>query len=233
VLKQLLRSAAVQALTARTVGAYLAFALRTTRWRVVGETHLAGPIAGLPVIASFWHDRLPLIPAVWPIMQRKGARGTPHVLISKHRDGRFIAAVVRRFGVSVVHGSSSKNNSARDMADKGAVASVRSLLSVLRGGDSILVTPDGPRGPPRQAAPGVAQIAALSGAPVMPLGAQTQWGFRLPTWDRTIVPLPFGRGVIVVGALLLVPRDGWAASLPLITAALNAAADEADRLCAR
>jgi lysophospholipid acyltransferase (LPLAT)-like uncharacterized protein len=200
---------------------------------VVGEANLAGPIAGLPVIAAFWHDRLPLIPALWPIMQRQGARGTPHVLISKHRDGRFIAAVVQRFGVRVVHGSSSKNNSARDVADKGAVASVRRLLGVLERGDSILITPDGPRGPARQAAPGIAQIAALSRVPIMPLGAQTHWGSRLPTWDRTIVPLPFGRGVIVVGTPMPVPRDGWPASLPLITAALNAAADEADRLCAR
>jgi lysophospholipid acyltransferase (LPLAT)-like uncharacterized protein len=233
VLKKLLRSAAVQALTARAAGAYLAFALRTTRWRVVGEAHLASPIAGVPVIAAFWHDRLPLIPALWFFMQRQGARGTPHVLISKHRDGRFIAAAVKRFGVRVVHGSSSKNNSARDVSDKGGPASVRTLLGVLAGGEPILITPDGPRGPSREAAPGVAQLAALSGVPVLPLGAQTAWGHRLPTWDRTIVPFPFGRGVIVVGAPLLVPRDGWAASLPLITAALNGVADKADLLCGR
>src|SRR5689334_20566130 len=34
-------------------------------------------------------------------------------------------------------------------------------------------TPDGPRGPRRQAALGVAQIAALSGAPILPCAAQT------------------------------------------------------------
>ena len=232
-LKRLLRSAAVQALTARAVGAYLAFALRTTRWRVTGEANLAGAMAGAPVVAAFWHDQLPLIPALWFFMQRQGARGTPHVLISKHRDGRFIAVVVRRFGVRVVHGSSSKNNSARDVSDKGAAASVRALLSVLARGEPILITPDGPRGPSRQAAPGVAQVAALSGTPVLPLGAQVRWGWLLPTWDRTIVPLPFGRGVIAVGTPLLVPREDWAASLPAITSALNAAADEAHRLCAR
>jgi lysophospholipid acyltransferase (LPLAT)-like uncharacterized protein len=233
VLKKLLRSAAVQAVTARAVGAYLAFALRTTRWTVVGESHIAAHIAGAPAIATFWHERLPLLPALWFVMRRQGASGTPHVLVSKHRDGRFIAAVVQRFGVRVVHGSSSKNNSARDVSEKGGVASVRALLSVLGAGEHILITPDGPRGPSRRAAPGVAQIAGLSGVPVLPVGAQTNRHRRLPTWDRTIVPLPFGRGVIVCGRPIPVPRDGWKASLPAIEAALNAVADEADRLCPR
>ena len=233
VLRRLRQNAALQAVTAQAVGAYLAFALRTTRWTLVGEAHLAAAIAGAPVIATFWHDRLPLIPALWPIMQRRGATGTPHVLISKHRDGRFIAAIVQRFGVRVVHGSSSKNNSARDMADKGAVTSVRALLGILAAGEHILITPDGPRGPARRAAPGVAQIAALSGVPVLPMAAQTTRARRLPTWDRTILPLPFGRGVIAVGAPMAVPRRDWAASLPAIEAALDAVADEADRLCAR
>lgn len=230
-LKRLLRSGAVQAVTARTVGAYLEFALRSTRWTIVGEAHIAAPSAGAPAIATFWHERLPLLPALWFAMQRQGARGTPHVLVSKHRDGRFIAAVVRRFGVRVVHGSSSKNNSARDVSEKGGVASVRALLAVLEAGDHILITPDGPRGPARRAAPGVAQIAGLSGAPVLPVGAQTSRRRILPTWDGTIVPLPFGRGVIVCGPAIAVPREGWEASLPAIEAALNAVADEADRRC--
>jgi lysophospholipid acyltransferase (LPLAT)-like uncharacterized protein len=46
-----------------------------------------------------------------------------------------------------------------------------------------------------------------------------------------VLPLPFGRGVIVCGEMIGVDRDDWAASLPAITAALNAAAAQADRLC--
>jgi lysophospholipid acyltransferase (LPLAT)-like uncharacterized protein len=231
VLKTLLQSAAAQAIAAGAVGTYLDFALRTTRWTLVGEANAAATIAGAPTIAAFWHERLPLLPALWPIMRRRGAHGTPHVLISRHRDGRFIATVMRRFGVRPVHGSSAKSNNAHDVAQKGAAASVRTLLTVLANGEHILITPDGPRGPPRHAAPGVAQIAALSGAAVLPIGAQTSRRRVLPTWDRTIVPLPFGRGVIVCGAPIHVPRHGWDAALPGIAAALTAAAAEADRLC--
>ncbi len=233
VLRRLLRSAAVQAVTARLVGLYLDLALRTTRWTLVGAEHAAAATAGQASIAAFWHERLPLLPALWFIMRRQGARGMPRVLVSKHRDGRFIGAVVRRFGVRVVHGSSSKDGSARDVSEKGGVTSVRVLLAELQSGEHVLITPDGPRGPRRRAAPGVAQIAGLSGAPVLPIGAQTSRRRTLPTWDRMCVPLPFGRGVIVCGEPILVPRDGWEAFAPTIEAALSHAADAADSLCPR
>jgi lysophospholipid acyltransferase (LPLAT)-like uncharacterized protein len=164
---KLIRSAAVQAFTARVVGLYLHAALRTTRWQIVGEEHLTSAIAGRPTIVAFWHERLPLLPALWFHMTRQGARGTPRVLVSKHRDGRFIGAAVQRFGVRMVHGSSAKTASAREVADKGGAAGVRALLAELDAGEHVLITPDGPRGPRRRAAPGVAQIAGLSGAPIL------------------------------------------------------------------
>jgi hypothetical protein len=77
----------------------------------------------------------------------------------------------------------------------------------------------------------VAQVAALSGAPVLPCAAQTSRRWTLPTWDHMVLPLPFGRGVLVCGAPIAVPRDGAEAALPRIAAAITAATDEADRLC--
>ena len=71
------------------------------------------------------------------------------------------------------------------------------LLNLLAGGDHIAITPDGPRGPRRVAAAGVAQLAALSGVPVLPCAAQTTRRWVLRTWDRMVVPQPFGRGVVV------------------------------------
>jgi hypothetical protein len=76
----------------------------------------------------------------------------------------------------------------------------------------------------------VAQLAAVSGVPVLPCAAQTSRRIVAPTWDRMIVPLPFGRGTIVCGAPISVARDGAEAALPVIAQALTAAADRADRL---
>ena len=223
-MKRVLRHRIVQAVLARLLGLYLAFALATTRWRFEGTEHIAPLFAGSPAIIAFWHRRLPLMATLWIFVRqepRVRARQRVHVLVSRHADGRFIGDVVSRFHVGVVHGSSSR----------GGAAGLRSLLRLLQGGDFVVITPDGPRGPAGEAAPGVAQLAGLADAPVLPCAAQTSRHWTLRTWDRMLVPKPFGRGVVVCGPLIRVPRDGWQDALPAIGAALTAAAEHADRLC--
>jgi lysophospholipid acyltransferase (LPLAT)-like uncharacterized protein len=114
---------------------------------------------------------------------------------------------------------------------RGGAAGLRKLLFVLKRGNLIGITPDGPKGPRRQAAAGVAQLAALAGVPVVPLAARTTHCIQLQTWDRMAVPLPFGRGVIVCGPAIQVPRDNWLAAVPKISEALNQVAVRAELLC--
>jgi lysophospholipid acyltransferase (LPLAT)-like uncharacterized protein len=45
-----------------------------------------------------------------------------------------------------------------------------------------------------------------------------------------LLPLPFGRGILVIGEPIPVPREGWEASLPAIQAALTAVATRAEAL---
>lgn len=228
-LKQVLRHRRTQAAGARALGAYLALALRTTRWTLHGEDYLGEHMLRGPAVFAFWHERLPLMPALWTAARNRRGPGDAHmhVLVSRNRDGRLIGGIMQGFGVGLVHGSSSKRGE-----QKGGAAGLRALLAVLDAGDQVVITPDGPRGPRRQAARGVAQLAALAGVPILPVAAQTTSRRLLPTWDRMILPLPLGRGALVCGPPLLVPRVGWDASLPGIAAALDDAADQADRLCA-
>jgi lysophospholipid acyltransferase (LPLAT)-like uncharacterized protein len=222
-MKSLLRTPRAQTILAALLGFYLTFALRTTRWTLDGQEHFRPFGSGAPAVFAFWHEFLPLTPALSLIARRMPFyRPIPiHTLVSQHRDGRFIAAVVRRFGIQPILGSSSR----------GGAAGLRNLLAVLRQGDMIGITPDGPRGPRRQAAFGVAQLAALSGVPVVPLAARTSRRIQLNTWDRMPVPLPFGRGVVVCGPAITVPRHGWKDTVPAITDALNRTAERAEALC--
>lgn len=220
-MKRLLRHKATQAVLVWLGGLYLLFALRTTRWVLDGAEHLAPSATGRATVAAFWHERLALMPMLWLTLRRMDKAQRGHVLVSQHRDGRLIGAVMRRFKVEVVFGSSRR----------GGAASVRAVLPLLARGEHLVITPDGPRGPRRQAAPGVAQIAALAGSPVLPCAAQTSRRRVLRSWDRMVVPLPFGRGVLVCLPPITVPRDGWESALPAIGDALTAAADRADQLC--
>jgi lysophospholipid acyltransferase (LPLAT)-like uncharacterized protein len=223
-MKFLLRTSQAQAFFAVVVGFYLTFALRTTRWSLDGQEHFRLHGAATPAVFAFWHEFLPLMPALALIARKLPFyRLTPiHTLVSQHRDGQFIGRVVRRFGIQPILGSSTR----------GGATGLRNLLAVLRRSELIGITPDGPKGPYRQAALGVAQLAALSGVPVVPLAARTSKRFRLSTWDRMPVPLPFGRGVMVCGPAIHVPRHDWKSALPVITAALDHAASRAEALCA-
>lgn len=224
-MKSALQHPRVQTALAWIVSRYLRFALATTRWTLQGAAELAPFAAGHPGVIAFWHERLPVMPALLLRARRTTPALRTHILASRHRDGRFLGEIMRRFGVDVVHGST-----ARDGQDKGGAAGLRALLAALAGGSHAVITPDGPRGPRRIAAPGVAQLAARAGVAVLPCAGQTRWRIELPTWDRMILPLPFGRGALVCLDAIAVPDPE--AALPVIAAAMSRAADTADALCA-
>jgi lysophospholipid acyltransferase (LPLAT)-like uncharacterized protein len=226
-LKRLTRHPAVQAAGAWLLGQYLSFVYATTRWQLAGIDQLLAlePAIerGEGLINCFWHERLPMMPMAWRLARRdvpSVRNRTAHVLVSRHRDGRFIGEIVTRFQLNMVHASTSN----------GGASGLRTLLRLLRSGQIVAITPDGPRGPRRTPAPGVAQLAMASGMTVLPSAAATTRHIRLGSWDRMMLPLPFGRGVVTVGAPIKLGREDEAEGLARIKAALDACCDEADRL---
>jgi len=163
----------------------------TMRREDVGLEHPRGVLQrGERAIVAFWHGRLLMMPFVYP--------GEPTaILISQHRDGEVIAQVAERLGLSVVRGS----------VTRGAARAFREMLQVLRSGTHVVITPDGPRGPRQQVKPGVVELARLSGMPILPV-AFGAWPRKvLQSWDRFVIPLPFGRGVYVWGEPIYIPAD--------------------------
>jgi lysophospholipid acyltransferase (LPLAT)-like uncharacterized protein len=113
-----------------------------------------------------------------------------NVMVSQSRDGDILAAVISRWGYKVSRGSSSK----------GAAAALKSLVSALRRGDSIILAADGPRGPRQKAKPGALWLSARLGVPVCPVAAAVSrsYVFR-KSWSHSRVPLPFARVCGVFG----------------------------------
>jgi lysophospholipid acyltransferase (LPLAT)-like uncharacterized protein len=54
----------------------------------------------------------------------------------------------------------------------------------------------------------VVTLAALTGAPVVPLAVSARPARRLRSWDRFLVPLPFARCVLAFGPAVRVDHDG-------------------------
>ena len=129
-----------------------------------------------PIVFSLWHGHL------LTLLYHHRREGVT-VLISEHGDGEIIARIAERLGFHTVRGSTSRNG-ARALLEASRVIDQRGDLAF---------TPDGPRGPARTVAPGVAIVAHRTGAPVIAAVAHAHSPWRLSTWDRFEIPRPFSR----------------------------------------
>ncbi|MEO7932082.1 MAG: lysophospholipid acyltransferase family protein [Chthoniobacterales bacterium] len=143
---------------------------------------LAGPPSG-PAICIVWHNRiLGLVIAGFP---RTGLVPMT-VLTSPSRDGELLAQVMHQFGLQSVRGSSKK---------RGAAALLE-LREHFRAGRTLIITPDGPRGPIYTLSPGVLLLAQKTGAPILKTHVAFSNSRRLKSWDRFHIPLPFSKVTI-------------------------------------
>jgi lysophospholipid acyltransferase (LPLAT)-like uncharacterized protein len=206
VVKALTRSRRVRQGLCWLAAQYIRLVHATGRWEVVG-----GDIAdgywdrGEPFVLAFWHGRILMMPYCW-------RRGVPiNMLISQHRDGQIIAQTVKHFDIETIAGSSSR----------GGAGALRSLVKSLKAGRSVGVTPDGPRGPRMRVSDGVAQLARLAGAPVIPCTFSARRHRLASSWDRFMVALPFSRGVFVWGSPIGPPKEGGEAAMAMFAQAIE------------
>jgi hypothetical protein len=182
---RLLKSEIVFGIIAFLASCYIRLTYRTCRWQVIGsevpESYLK---ANKPFIVCFWHGRLGMLPYAWPWKKHPF-----HMLISSHRDGRMIGQIVAHFGYTPIWGSTMK----------GGTQALRAMLRYLRDGNTIGITPDGPRGPSQVASSGIITLAMLGNVDIIPITYSTSRRIQLKSWDRFHVPLPFGRGVFLWG----------------------------------
>jgi len=189
----------------------------TWRLRVESEDNwLRFQREGKSVILVLWHEQLlPLVPQV---------RDTGTVaLVSRHRDGEYIARVIERMGLGTVRGSSTH----------GGFQGLRGLIRAAREGHNLALTPDGPRGPARSFKPGALLVAQLTGLPIVPMAAGASAAWHIESWDRFMVPCPFAVVRVAYGEPCWVGRDAGRETRELISQKLGAELNAlADRLAA-
>lgn len=158
-----------------------------------------------PVIISYWHDQLLLMAMVY---DGPGAVA----LVSASRDGEFLAKVIHLLGQETIRGSSSRGGS----------SALKEMIKRARTRTDLVITPDGPRGPRHEMKDGVAQLAKVTGRPVVPLSFVCSKGHRFGSWDRFLLPYPFSRGVFSFGEpLYFEPGESIGEYKQRVKAAMN------------
>lgn len=168
----------------RLVLSLLAFLLgvwsRTLRfhWGPDVQAAIDNPPATSVVI--LWHNRLFAAPEFF---RRNFAQRRLATLISASKDGAWLAAFVEKLGMFPIRGSHYK---------RGPQA-VREMLAAHKDGYDIAVTPDGSRGPMYDLKPGAVAVALKTGAPFVMFSLNFSQAWRLKSWDRFYLPVPFSR----------------------------------------
>lgn len=172
-------------LVVSTVGAWIIRALLASlRMTVIGDENLrAVREPGKGAIFVFWHSR------ILYMLAAQGKQWRVHTMVSRNRDGEYIARLAQKFDRPTVRGSSSR----------GGGKAFMTLCRVLNSGDSVAFTPDGPRGPKEVFQPGAARLALMTGRPMVPVAYSVRQKKVFASWDNFVLPYPFTKGVFLVG----------------------------------
>jgi len=240
-LRQLLGNPVFQFLAGRTIGLYMLLVGASTRWTRVNQAAIEPFWRGDGrLVGCIWHGRFTLIHKMWAF-----GPGIPKakMLISQSREGGVVAHASRAVGAEVIRGSTAKRTrKKRDgvvverTQSKGGVEAMRSMARHIEGGGVIAMTPDGPRGPRMRVKRGPIQLAKLAQAPLIAVAWSTSRRKVFEnSWDKFILPLPFGRGALIWSNPIAPPSlEASDAEIEAVRQSLEAEmiriAAEADRL---
>jgi lysophospholipid acyltransferase (LPLAT)-like uncharacterized protein len=203
--KRLSRTPAFREAVGFLVARYLDLVRRTNRFVMepADAYDRIGPM--MPVIAAMWHGQHFMIHFAKRPQDRAAS------LVSRSGDGELNAVALRRLGVRAIRGSGERGRRVQNRRDRGGAAALRGMLRALAGGEMVVLTADVPK-ISRVCGPGIVTLAQLSGRPVVPVAVVTSRRLDFRSWDRASLGLPFGRGAIVLGDPVFVPRDADAAA---------------------
>lgn len=197
---------------------YINFVFKTTKWQKIGfESYEADIARGVPRVLCCWHARLVFTPYL-----RDWSDHDLKVMASAHADAQIAAENLRRRGIEIIELATSGDNT----------TAIKRAVKALRQGSSLGITVDGPFGPAEQAKPGAIVVASMAGVQVAPCTYDVTRKFHLKTWDKFVVPLPWGRGVLAVSDGFTPARRMDDAEMEAACARLTELIDDLGQACA-
>jgi len=198
----------------------------TCRVKIIGEDVVTEPRQKkTPIIYIYWHRHI-----FFTIYRFKNTGARP--LISLSPDGEIVARIAEEFGMNPVRGSSSKGgaraflklvNSIKDPASPG-----KEKVGTRR--NEILITADGPKGPLKEIKDGTVLLARKTGSVIVPFSwYSSRVKILEKSWDRFIIPLPFGTITFIYGAPVFISPDKKRDDFPGLKRELKEALDNLEK----
>jgi lysophospholipid acyltransferase (LPLAT)-like uncharacterized protein len=164
--------------------------LKTLRVRLVDPNGVNRPDSNPHFIFVMWHNR---VPGVLPLFHKNIRRKTIG-MTSRSKDGQIMTDVLSSFDLRTIRGSAAK-----DGKSKGGAAALIHSIRALKEGNSICITPDGPRGPKYEVQLGAILASSKSGIPVLPLSINYKSCWQMKSWDALQIPKLFSKVDLIIG----------------------------------
>lgn len=151
------------------IGLYLLYLISLT-WRV----SILGTCDKNPKVVAFWHGKM--LPVWFYFRKYKKKAG----IVSSSKDGQILSDYLKILNFELIRGSSSKGGK-----------KVIERAVELSDDNTILITPDGPRGPIEKMKIGAVLISHRGNIPLQLCSVKIAWSIKLKSWDKFEIPLPF------------------------------------------
>ena len=141
--------------------------------------YIDAPIEG-QCMAVTWHAELLISPQVYRKLRKQQITSA---IIAQHHDGELIARTLGFLNILPLRGSSRR----------GAKSVLINAIKALKEGHSIMITPDGPKGPRYSMSDGAVALALRANLPLMVVNYKPSSYWKLKSWDQFIIPKPFAK----------------------------------------
>ncbi len=136
-----------------------------------------------------WHEKLILLPFLTGFLRSFPSRTIMPVL-SGSQDGNLLNNTVLK-NIKAVDSCIRVHSNARHHA-------LRAISKALKTKKALIVTPDGPSGPLHKIKPGALFASRLTNTPIFLMSWKSSKCWRIPSWDRMQIPLPFSKIKIIL-----------------------------------
>lgn len=174
----------------RLVSVYFWLVDKTSKLIILNQEHEEAVCKRRSFVCACHHGTM-----LYPVYYCRRYPGA--IMVSRSWDGELIDRCLTRWGFETTRGSSSRG---------GKEALAEQIEIVKQKGYNAGIAVDAPRGPARVVKIGVVVLGRETDNPVLPLVSWSTRQLQFKSWDRMIVPLPFGTIVMAFGTPVEIPH---------------------------
>lgn len=163
----------------------------TSNWNGVNEEIIEKElIKKKTLIVLIWHHQLMGSTFSWKFKPKL------RPIATSHRDGQLSTLVQKKFGLDPL--LRKKDN---------PTFLIKNISKAVQNGDCIYITPDAPHGPPKKINTSIFKLCQKFDLNIAILSFHTNRYFRINSWDKLKIPLPFSKGIYLWGNEIIHSKD--------------------------